>query len=197
MTGARQKVFRLRYSPRTLGEVWDFERKIWFYSEPPKRESILGPNYLSIISHDEARSLLPPEAMTEYPWAKSFGVLGIQIVLAKQRTDYDWYMPRYEAKDPDPEPIRIYRRRSNANTNYWQKWNTNKNRWAFDLGVSKTGKALGFPLQSLGVDYAHDYLPRIAFAKDWAWSVKILPNPKQNSPDRLVENWAHEKPSSL
>ncbi len=193
----RRDIYRLQLEPTFFGQRWDSNLRAWVYSEKPEREYFLGPDFLSYISVDEARSLLPAEALPDWRGQIIFKFFSLELVRVQGKRKYSWGVPRYEAKDPNPEPLHALRMRQvTKKLGIWQTWNRAEQRWQIDGQTTRSGKFRGCKIDQVGEEYLRRLLPYRAFTDLPCWQIRVE-NSGQASPNwRLIAKWKNETPPS-
>jgi len=190
------RIYRLSMDP-PRGEMWNQELRCWVYAEKPVRELFLGPDYLDEITIDEARALLPSEAMPDWRGQIVFKLFSFEIVRSKREREYHWLVPMYEAKDPNPEPVHAVRvRKPITKFSIWQSWDRASQRWRVDLEASRTRHYRGCRLYFIGEALIRDLLPHRAFADLPQWNYRCQQSSVTRFSGRLVSKWKSKTPPS-
>ena len=191
----KRSIYRIQEDPAPTGERWDDQLRAWVFAEKPVREYFLGPDYLSAISLDEARALLPAEAMPEWRGKILFKLFAFEIVRVREKRSYSWGVPQYEAKDPNPEPTHVVRtNKTNHRFHIWQSWRRENNRWQVDWKTTRTKKYRGFPICLISDEIVRDLLPYRAFTDLPYWHIRLQVVKPETSPGRLIGKWNAKTP---
>jgi hypothetical protein len=168
------------------------------FSELPQRETFLGPDYLDPISEDEARALLPAEALSDWRGSIIFKLFSLEIVRVRKLKDFRWGMPSYEAKDPDPEPVHAVRVKNPLRKfSIWESWNREKLKWQVDWQVTTTGLYKGCRVHLISNEVARDFLPYQAFSDLPYWQLRVQYVARATSNKRLIGKWQRKTPPSI
>ena len=187
-------IYRL-ISEELYGERWDTELRSWVFSEKPVRYIIGKSEWIDEISFDEARALLPSEAIPEWRGQRLFKLFSFEIVRLREVQVYHWGVPKYEAKDPNPEPLHALRiKHPIRKFSVWQSWDLKELRWITDWKATFTRKYKGCEIYFIGNALVRDILPRKAFDDLHRWKIRV--SQKSRPANRLVGIWQSKTPPS-
>jgi len=192
----KYRIFRLSMNP-PHGEMWNQELRCWVFAEKPVRELFLGPDYLDEISLDEARAMLPAEAMPEWRGQIIVKLFSFEIVRHREARKMHWLIPMYEAKDPNPEPAHVVRVRNPISKfSLWQSWDPEAQRWRVDLKATRTRRYRGCKLYFISDSLVRDLLPYRAFSDLPRWRLRTQRVPTAGFSGRLIAKWQSKTPPS-